>query len=114
GWPAAAGSGGAAWDAASAFGSPGSADGNGSAEDALGPVVGAGAGAGAAAGRVAGRVGAAGLGRRPPGRHRQGEVADAEPYPASSAQREPAASTAGVPFRRGADEDIIDAEIVEE
>ncbi|CAJ61503.1 MULTISPECIES: hypothetical protein [Frankia] len=110
GWPAAAGAGGAAWDAAGAVGPLGGADGNGSSGDAPGPAV----GVGAAGGRVTGRMGAAGLGRRPPGRHRQGEVADAEPYPASAAQREPAATTAGVPFRRGADEDIIDAEIVEE
>ncbi|EIV91379.1 hypothetical protein [Frankia sp. QA3] len=110
GWPGAAGAG-SAWEAAGVFGaSGGAADAGGPAVGAAGPTV----GAGAAAGRVAGRAGASGLGRRPPGRHRQGDVADAEPYPVSTAPREPAASTAGVPFRRGADEDIIDAEIVEE
>ncbi|WP_261558787.1 hypothetical protein [Frankia tisae] len=110
GWSAAAGADGPAWDAAGAFGSPGGVDGGAFSASAAGQTI----GAGAASGRVVGRMGAAGLGRRPPGRHRQGEGADAEPYSASAAPREPAASTAGVPFRRGADEDIIDAEIVEE
>lgn len=110
GWSAAAGAEGSAWDAAGAFGSPGGVDGGAFSASAAGQTI----GAGAASGRVVGRMGASGLGRRPPGRHRQGEVADAEPYSESAAPREPAASTAGVPFRRGADEDIIDAEIVEE
>ena len=53
-----------------------------------------------------------GFGRRPPGRHRQGADSDAEssyvPPPRTSVR------TADAPFRSGADEDIIDAEIVEE
>ncbi|SNQ50770.1 conserved hypothetical protein [Frankia canadensis] len=66
-------------------------------------------------GTVIGSAGAGGsslgFGRRPPGRHRQGDVADGEPgaVPPRASVR-----TADVPFRRGADEEIIDAEIVEE
>jgi hypothetical protein len=41
---------------------------------------------------------------------RQADVAEAEPYPS----QRPVASAASAAFRRGADEDIIDAEIVEE
>ncbi|ABD12003.1 hypothetical protein ThrDRAFT_01818 [Frankia casuarinae] len=58
-----------------------------------------------------GRV--AGPGRRSPGRHRQADVADAESHTPPT-PREPVTNSANVPFRRGADEDIIDAEIVEE
>ncbi|WP_283099050.1 DivIVA domain-containing protein [Frankia sp. AgB32] len=62
-------------------------------------------GATATVGGVPGRgPEAAGFGRRP-GRHRQADPAGADEAPAS---------TSGVPFRRGADEEIVDAEIVEE
>ncbi len=63
-------------------------------------------GATATMGGAPGRGPGAGFGRRAPGRHRQADT--------SGADEAAAAGTTGVPFRRGADEEIVDAEIVEE